>query len=205
MSSTDATVEGFEDCFTPTTRTGIDQSCGGNFVGQMGSVHVGTLDDKRNIDGLKQARLARRPGNTDRQDMAIVGVAVQRSQRSDALGLVGDTRCMMEALVGETAVATAAKRTAYAAVCGGLRVGDAEGFVILSQLCQPRLRQGETALAPHVLNRHDAEANHRAFVSAGDLMQRFGNLVVRPAEVDDVIALDIASASRAIQKIAMAG
>jgi hypothetical protein len=35
-------------------------------------------------------------------------------------------------------------------------------------------------------------------------MQRFGNLVVRPAEVEDVIALDIATSSGAIQKIAMA-
>jgi hypothetical protein len=202
-SSTDPTVEDFQDCFTPTTRTGINQSRGWNLFSQPGSVDVGTPDDNRNVDGVKQAALAGRLGNTDRHDMPIVGIAVQGCQRSDALGLVCDTRRMMEALVSEAAVAKAAKSTAYAAVCGGFRVSHAEGFVILSQFCEPRLRQGEAVFARHVLYRHDAEANHWAFMSAGDLMQRFGNLVVWLAEIEDVIALDIASSSRAIDKIAM--
>ena len=106
--------------------------------------------------------------------------------------------------MSEAAVAKAEKSTAYTAVCGRFRVSQAEGFVIFSQFCQPRLRQGETALASHVLNRHDAKANHWGFMSAGGLMKRLGNLVVRPAEVEDVIALDVASSGGGIQEVAMA-
>jgi hypothetical protein len=89
-SSTDATVEGSQDSFTPITWiTGIDESGRWNLLNQTSHVSIGASDDDRNVDDLKQAGLACGLSKADGQHLPILGgQAVERDQRFDTLRLV---------------------------------------------------------------------------------------------------------------------
>jgi hypothetical protein len=145
--------------------------------------------DERNVDVTQERHGVPVVGEGDSHDRT------KRSPKQTAEKLYADIATNRSDVVIASATRAiepcGAERLEQPRQCAGLDVDGAERFVVLAQLCESRLQQGQIAINCDILYRHVIEADDLHVQPVSGAMERGDDLCVRLAEFDRLVACNV--------------